>query len=436
MQKRNNIFKFATGELSQDAMICWLIDWFNYDNPRLKEMSRNILSNFIADVPLHNEIKDIVQVDVHKQFSRKASFSEGERDDEIKEIKVKVDVLVILNNTCAVIIEDKTYTGEHDQQLQRYKEGLKKLSEKPLLIGEKEYELADVITVFWKTGFHYDVDRLVEINRKADKVYDTEHILQMLDEYKKEEPLLEDYILQLGELKSWYDEHGRYWNIDSPKNGKLNVVNHHYAQVKLMRDIFPEEKWLNGEKGPFKDNRSFFVKIGTNQSGYPWTEMNVCDGAYEDGYRYYIFWRIDHDTKMRPYLRLNFWEGGGEYYLDKESGIKPKWKKYDNYASDKKTRHKNVATYLVERIVDTLRIDNVVYSANEAPTGDRSILLNSNIETNSRGETPLFQIIFDEKVRENWGELMDLYRERMCLFTDRFIELFNSTIKEEIKNKK
>ena len=29
-REANKLFKFATKELSQDAFICWCINWFNY----------------------------------------------------------------------------------------------------------------------------------------------------------------------------------------------------------------------------------------------------------------------------------------------------------------------------------------------------------------------------------------------------------------------
>lgn len=41
----NNIFKFATTELSQDAFICWCINFFNYDC-NLKKLSIDLLKKF------------------------------------------------------------------------------------------------------------------------------------------------------------------------------------------------------------------------------------------------------------------------------------------------------------------------------------------------------------------------------------------------------
>ena len=46
MEEKNNIFKFATKELSQDAFICWLINWINFkqDNQQLYSKAQKILN--------------------------------------------------------------------------------------------------------------------------------------------------------------------------------------------------------------------------------------------------------------------------------------------------------------------------------------------------------------------------------------------------------
>ena len=38
---KNNIFKFATKELSQDAFIAWLINSINYDDCELKKLAKD-----------------------------------------------------------------------------------------------------------------------------------------------------------------------------------------------------------------------------------------------------------------------------------------------------------------------------------------------------------------------------------------------------------
>ena len=112
---RNNIFEFATGELSQDAFICWCANWFNDDSkPRLKDMSVELMRKFTG-------IEDIKSVMVCRQFSQDVYI-----DD--KKLALKIDVLLVVNDKIAVIVEDKTYTSEHDNQIQRYVDGIKYLA--------------------------------------------------------------------------------------------------------------------------------------------------------------------------------------------------------------------------------------------------------------------------------------------------------------------
>ena len=39
-----NIFQYATSELSQDAFICLIIAWFDSDNKKLKEISQDFIN--------------------------------------------------------------------------------------------------------------------------------------------------------------------------------------------------------------------------------------------------------------------------------------------------------------------------------------------------------------------------------------------------------
>ena len=55
--ERNNMFKYATKELSQDAFICWCINWINYKEHKLynlgKEMLKEILFPDLNDENLY-----------------------------------------------------------------------------------------------------------------------------------------------------------------------------------------------------------------------------------------------------------------------------------------------------------------------------------------------------------------------------------------------
>ena len=221
--EKNNIFSFATSELSQDAMFCWLINCFNCGNQRLKTMSESIVKSLIEGIQLNGCINEIEKVRVYRQYSEKAYFDEGTGPNNCKELKVKIDVLVVVNDSCAIIIEDKTFSGEHDNQIERYKVGLKRIAEKGLRIEEDEYvSLSDFVTVFWKTGLFYDVDELVRIKKKADMIVDAKKTRQMIEAYRDEDPLIQDYIQRLDSLDAWYSEHEKYW-MEDRVSGMLNV---------------------------------------------------------------------------------------------------------------------------------------------------------------------------------------------------------------------
>ena len=100
-----NLFDFATSELSQDAFLCWLFSWadnkYKENYPVMNNCAKAVLKLFC-----NKEIDNIENVEVHKQENN-------------------IDVFVKINNKYLLIIEDKTYTKEHDNQLNRYKDSAK-----------------------------------------------------------------------------------------------------------------------------------------------------------------------------------------------------------------------------------------------------------------------------------------------------------------------
>ena len=141
---RNNLFTYATSELSQDAFICWCANWHNDDSkPKLRELSHRFIS-------LLSDIKEISSVAVYRQFN-------------------KIDVLLVVNDTTAIIVEDKTFTSEHDNQISKYNQILHKLLGKSgfLEIGGNRHKISDIKSVYLKTGNLYPED---EANANLDDV--------------------------------------------------------------------------------------------------------------------------------------------------------------------------------------------------------------------------------------------------------------------------
>ena len=107
----NNIFKFATKELSQDATVAWLADCYRFKET--KEIGEKFIKEFIL-----------------------------EKDEEIKEVNIirqyhKIDVFIQVETnkmTYNIIIENKRGTFLHDNQLKNYVNQIKENGKKIIVI--------------------------------------------------------------------------------------------------------------------------------------------------------------------------------------------------------------------------------------------------------------------------------------------------------------
>ena len=104
---KNNLFEYATSELSQDAFICWLASYAHGEAEKdaaLNECARKMLEIFVPEL----KSKNFKLLDVERQVDN-------------------VDVLLTVEceeKIYKIIVEDKTYTSEHNNQLKRYKGSL------------------------------------------------------------------------------------------------------------------------------------------------------------------------------------------------------------------------------------------------------------------------------------------------------------------------
>lgn len=134
---KNNLFSFATKELSQDAFICWLCSFAKDDieceEDALRKCAKHLLCEFIGG----DDSSDIKLLEAKKQV-------------------MNIDVLLLveyLNKKYYIIVEDKVHTSEHDDQLNRYKESLKSIC---------TYE--EIVCVYFKTGFQSDYSAVKDAN--------------------------------------------------------------------------------------------------------------------------------------------------------------------------------------------------------------------------------------------------------------------------------
>ena len=123
-----NIFDIATKELSQDAFITWLLQFadskYEESDPKIHECGKLFVTELIR-TQLQNFNEEITIVEAGRQWKH-------------------IDIWAKINNKYLVIIEDKTNSSQHGDQLKTYKETAESEA--------TESGFQHVVCVYLKTG--------------------------------------------------------------------------------------------------------------------------------------------------------------------------------------------------------------------------------------------------------------------------------------------
>ena len=115
---KNNLFYYATSELSQDAFLCYLASFAlteAKDDPLLRSCAKSLLTEMVPEL----SGKDFTLTNVERQVNH-------------------IDVLFTV--TCGdkkykIIVEDKVNAGEHDNQLLRYLNEVEEKFQDQIVLG-------------------------------------------------------------------------------------------------------------------------------------------------------------------------------------------------------------------------------------------------------------------------------------------------------------
>lgn len=301
--EKNNLFNYATSELSQDAFLCWSINWINYDYSPLNKYGKAMLDLLLGDKKENSYNK----VKVRRQYGN-------------------IDVLIMFKDKerkpHALIIEDKTGTSEHSNQMLRYKKKLPEIIEKDDIL--KEYMNPIIHLAYVKTGIIYDDERKMAKDKGATIVgvedifanlshfanLKTSEILSDFHDYIKEKMNHRDSIKDQVERNSEYtkalfeDAYGQYYFLDK------------IFSDRERKQIGFKYKDKNKHNNPPIHINTIYS--GMNNGGTPWTQFCFWGEKYpeirsknEQEY-HYLFWRIDFNAKndkVTPYISLRHYDG-------------------------------------------------------------------------------------------------------------------------------
>jgi len=161
---RPNLFFYATSELSQDAFICWFFSWASPEYKNTDKDLHQCALNFVqALFEKHSRIppSEIRKVDIFKQENY-------------------IDVLCVINGIYAILIEDKTGTKNHSNQLDRYLENVKK----------RNFEEVNVFPIYLKTE---DQGNYSDVLNAGYKLYLRSDFLRTLKTHSGNNAILIDY---------------------------------------------------------------------------------------------------------------------------------------------------------------------------------------------------------------------------------------------------
>lgn len=162
MNMDHNLFKYATSELSQDAFLCWLLSYAMEDGRNANVILHDCALAMLERMCQQKEDQKIVPkvvLSIYRQYYH---------------MDVLIRFQTITGEEYYLIIEDKTYTNEHDNQLTQYVERLKK---------EKEVDERHILGVYFKSSIQGD---LADVEKSKFTVMVRPDILKVLNKYYDE----------------------------------------------------------------------------------------------------------------------------------------------------------------------------------------------------------------------------------------------------------
>ena len=151
-----NLFQFATKELSQDAFLAWLLSWADtaceqYDTT-LHEAAAAFVGKLIS-------LKDGSPVEI-KQIKARRQYE-------------NIDVWCEVNESHVILIEDKVYSGQHSNQLARYRE---------FALARCREHARELVCIYIKTQSDSEAN-LNAVKQQGFEVFSRRELLSFLDTY-------------------------------------------------------------------------------------------------------------------------------------------------------------------------------------------------------------------------------------------------------------
>jgi PD-(D/E)XK nuclease superfamily len=304
-----NLFDYAQKELSQDAMICWLLAWAYEEGDLAKPdemgtMSREFAARLLGKHPNYKGIS----ADQVLKVSRPESQFPVDIPSSPRKRKGRIDVCAevqLKSGAVILVVEDKTETSDNAKKLTGYLEALK---------GNK-----DVIGIYFKTGLITDYDRGIAQESKY-AVFSIDDIVEFLTDCQQGNPLLREY------REHMVRKHGKSVAMKrDAMSGDPQIYNQALGtaegQWAFMECVFRRQGNRRAiDAYSFGGGGKTWMKNGSSK-GTPWTSFifrstPICgsQGSEEKEFLWYrLDWRRSSKGEQAPFLSLRkYWKHGGK----------------------------------------------------------------------------------------------------------------------------
>lgn len=291
-----NIFRYATKELSQDALICWLVACAKEADAELRECGLAFVEALMRSgngrvIDARTGAEEGYRGEGHATTVERGPCPQHGGIDVY--FQVKVD-----GNVVSFVVEDKTGTEMHGGQLERYRKA----------VGE-DTEAEDLIkAVYFKTGYVFDDEReLAECAGYC--VFEAGDVVAFFKEGDRAalHAFLHDFAEHVGRLVESRRQARSQWNLDKG-----------FVQWEFMVAL---GEALNG-----------------SDAGWPAKHFNIGGSAWTQ-YPHYdrrgnVFWRLDSWKPLRLMVDTNAvggeralaaWDGWARAFLEatQRGGLEP-----------------------------------------------------------------------------------------------------------------
>lgn len=369
---KNNIFRYATKELSQDAFLCWLANWYNYDSP-LKSLAKEFISLIMSRTVVRDfELKNVA---VLRQYNH-------------------IDVLLVINERTGVIIEDKTFTSEHGKQISRY--ATQALTE-PIVANNATYDLKDVICVYFKTGEYVQADDAVCHKNEIVKLTRGD-MLSLIKPYIEKSEILLDYYENLKDLDDAYAKTEKAY------------VNYHYNEA--LRNSHMQWRYL---KESFSEKNKEGILELPRDTSLPEKQDTVEQGtSFGKPYTWYWFLEFSQNVKKEELLSSGRYLG---YRIDTDNEgtfiSLRMYCRYDKEDEDAKNLQRDTCLRLRKYIPALIR--------EYCPQAEKHPIRYNESSKTANYECEIFRCyfhenVFDEESNDDFVKMLSIVRDNLQKF--------------------